>query len=191
MMARLESLPLKISRPGRGCPKPRCALSSDGTPRSYQKSESSSLTYRAASVLVTRSIPSTRWSFETSLRTSARVCFLQMTLRSAYFLRRSRPIPYGCRCRFQLRKRSFSTSCRARPVDKRPALLRAADEYTEHARRVRDSADDAESTVPYLVAHLDLLDFIRTLADAEVRELPDRQLAYGPSDGAMASALGS
>lgn len=65
------------------------------------------------------------------------------------------------------------------PVDKRPALLRAADEYTEHARRVRDSADDAESTVPYLVAHLDLIDFIRTLADAEARELPGRQLAHG------------
>jgi hypothetical protein len=63
-------------------------------------------------------------------------------------------------------------------VDKHPALLRAADEYIQHARQVRDSADDTESTVPYLVAHLDLLDFIRTLADAETREFPGRPLAY-------------
>ena len=62
---------------------------------------------------------------------------------------------------------------------RRPDLLRAADEYIEHARAIRDSADDSEPTTPYLVAHLDLLDFLRTLADAEVRGVPDRQHAYG------------
>ena len=67
------------------------------------------------------------------------------------------------------------------PVDKHPALLRAADRYIEHAWRVRDAADDTEPTAPYLDAHLDLLEFIRMLAVAEARELRGRHVAYRAS----------
>jgi hypothetical protein len=64
------------------------------------------------------------------------------------------------------------------PVDQRPDLLHAADEYIGHARLTRQSADDAEPTTPYLAAHLDLLDFIRSVADLEVHGAPGGRVSY-------------
>jgi hypothetical protein len=59
--------------------------------------------------------------------------------------------------------------------DRRPGLLQAADEYIGHARLTLDSADDSEPTTAYLAAHLELLDFMRSVAFAEVHVAPQGQ----------------
>ncbi len=57
------------------------------------------------------------------------------------------------------------------PAEQRADLLRAADEYIVHARRALGSASEAEPTTPHLAAHLDLLDFARSVAEAELHPL--------------------
>jgi hypothetical protein len=64
------------------------------------------------------------------------------------------------------------------PVDQRPDLLQAADEYIEHARLTCHSAGDAEPTTSHLVAHLDLLDFIRSVANVEVHGASGGRVSY-------------
>jgi indole-3-glycerol phosphate synthase len=58
--------------------------------------------------------------------------------------------------------------------DRRQSLLHSADEYVEHARLTLGSADEAQPTTSHLAVHLNLLDFIRSVAFAEV---------YGVSQG--------
>jgi predicted NBD/HSP70 family sugar kinase len=55
------------------------------------------------------------------------------------------------------------------PAEQWPDLLRAADEYIDHARRVLASTNVSEPTRPLLAAHLDLLDFARSVAEAEIQ----------------------
>jgi hypothetical protein len=54
------------------------------------------------------------------------------------------------------------------PADERPDLLQAADDYIEHARSVLDAADAAAPTNAQLTAHLRVLDFARSVAEAEM-----------------------
>jgi tetratricopeptide (TPR) repeat protein len=61
-------------------------------------------------------------------------------------------------------------------ADRRLGLLHAAEEYIEHARLTRDSADESEPTTAHLAAHLELLDFIRSVALNEVHDIQQGRL---------------